>query len=290
MTAQGETSPLAFCVVMYPRTAWGSQERVDEQWRDLGFTDRPDYARACDEYDAFVEVLEGCGVGLNDLAATPDLTLDAIYVRDASVVSDRGVVSCRMGKVDRQGEPAAQRALFEALGIPVLGGIVDPGRLEGGDCVWLDHATLAVGLGYRTNAEGVRQLAELLGPDVDIVAVPLPHWRGPGDVFHLMSILSPLDDDLALVYSPLMPVPFREALLARGYELVEVPDDEVDMGANALALAPRRCLLEAANARTRRRLEAAGVEVIVYEGAEISRKGLGGPTCLTRPIERRPAP
>ncbi|MDX1395787.1 MAG: arginine deiminase family protein [Gemmatimonadota bacterium] len=290
MTAQHETHPLVACVLMHPRAAWRSQESVDAQWRELGFTDRPDYERACDEYDAFASLLEGCGARVEALPAGQDLTLDAIYVRDASVISDRGVVGCRMGKAARGAEPAAQRGLFEALGIPVLGGIVGDGRLEGGDCVWLDRDTLAVGLGYRTNPEGVGQLGELLGPDVDIVTVPLPHWRGPGDVFHLMSILSPLDDDLALVYSPLMPVPFRETLLARGYELVEVPDEEVDMGANALALAPRRCLLEMANERTRRRLEAAGVEVIVYDGGEISRKGLGGPTCLTRPIERRPAP
>lgn len=288
MTAQNETAALAACVLMDPRTAWRSQEHVDAQWHDLGFTGRPDHARACDEHDAFAAVLEGQGVRVQGVPAASDLTLDAIYVRDASVVSDRGVVLCRMGKTARRGEPAAQGELFEALGIPVLGGIRGPGRLEGGDCVWLDGATLAVGLGYRTNAEGARQLGDLLGPGVEIVTVPLPHWRGPGDVFHLMSILSPLDDDLALVYSPLMPVPFREGLRSRGYEFVEVPDEEVDMGANALALGPRRCLLEAANTRTRGRLESAGVEVIVYDGAEISRKGLGGPTCLTRPIERLP--
>jgi N-dimethylarginine dimethylaminohydrolase len=235
-------------------------------------------------------LLAGQGISLEYLSPAAGLTLDAIYVRDASIVSARGAVLCRMGKNARSAEPPAQRRAFERLGVPVLGEIGGSGRIEGGDVVWLDRSTLAVGLGYRTNEEGVRQLADLLGPDVEIVPVHLPHWRGPGDVFHLMSIISPLDDDLALVYSPLMPVTFRTELLDRGFGLVEVPEEELDMGPNSLALGPRRCLLEAANPRTRRRLEAAGVEVLIYEGGEISRKGLGGPTCLTRPLERGPSP
>jgi N-dimethylarginine dimethylaminohydrolase len=193
-----------------------------------------------------------------------------------------------MGKSARRGEPAAQGALFESLGLPVLGTIEPPGTLEGGDVVWLDGQTMAVGRGYRTNDEGIRQLCELLGDTLDeLVEVPSPHWKGPDDVFHLMSILSPIAPDLALVYSPLMPVPFREFLLERGFRLVEVPDDEFDtQGCNSLALGPRRCVLPAGNPVTRGRLEKAGVEVIVFEGNEICVKGSGGPTCLTRPLVR----
>ena len=147
--------------------------------------------------------------------------------------------------------------------------------------------TLAVGRGYRTNDEGIRQLQALLGSDVEVVVVPLPHWQGPSDVFHLMSMISPLADDLALVYSPLLPVPFREDLLARGIELVEVPAEEFDsMGCNVLAVAPRVAVAMEGNPETRRRMEAAGVEAHLYSGAEISAKGCGGPTCLTRPLER----
>jgi len=271
---------------MHPRDAWGGQEVVDTQWEGLGYTSRPDYARAVAEYDAFVSALEDAGAAVEFRTGADGLTLDAIYVRDASIISGRGAVLCGMGKEARAGEPAAQAKAFERLGVPVLGAITGAGRVEGGDAVWLDADTLAVGLGYRTNAEGIRQLRELLGAAVDVLEVPLPHWRGPGDVFHLMSILSPIDVDLALVYSPLMPVVFRNALLERGVRLVEVPEAELDMGPNALALAPGRCLLEAANVETGRRLEAAGVDVRFYDGAEISRKGLGGPTCLTRPLLR----
>ena len=170
-----------------------------------------------------------------------------------------------------------------------MGAIEAPGQLEGGDVLWLDARTVAVGRGYRTNDAGIAQLRALLADDVDeVIVVPLPHWRGAGDVFHLMSIISPVDRDLAVVYSPLLPVPFREHLLERGIELVEVPDEEFDtMGANVLAIAPRRCVMVAGNPVTRARLERAGAEVLEYDGSEISLKGGGGPTCLTRPLRRR---
>jgi N-dimethylarginine dimethylaminohydrolase len=194
-----------------------------------------------------------------------------------------------MGKALRASEPVAQEQACRASGEPILGAIAPPGRIEGGDVAWLDAATLAVGRGYRTNDAGISQLRALLGPAnaIDLVVVPLPHWRGAGDVFHLMSFISPIDRDLAVVYSPLMPVPFRERLLDRGMTLVEVPDDEFDtMGANVLAIAPRRCVMLAGNPVTRRRLEQAGAEAVEYQGTEISLKGGGGPTCLTRPLAR----
>lgn len=193
-----------------------------------------------------------------------------------------------MGKTQRRLEPVVVEAFVHSIGLAVLGSIHPPGTLEGGDVVWLDATTLAVGRGYRTNDEGISQLRALLGQTVeDLITVPLPHWQGPRDVFHLMSVLSPIDRDLALVYSPLLPVPFREWLLRRGYELVEVPDEEFEsMAANVLAVGPRRCIMLEGNPSTRRRLESARVDVSVLKGREISRKGAGGPTCLTRPLER----
>jgi N-dimethylarginine dimethylaminohydrolase len=192
-----------------------------------------------------------------------------------------------MGKEDRRTEPTAVGTLLRKLGVPVLGAVSGAGRIEGGDVTWLDRKTLAVGRGYRTNDEGIRQLRAPLGDSVQIVTVPLPHWRGPADVFHLMSMISPVADDLAVVYSPLLPVPFREFLLGRGFGLVEVPDQEFEsMGCNVLAVAPRVCLLRSGNPMTRRRLEAAGVTVHEFAGDEICGRGAGGPTCLTRPLTR----
>jgi len=284
----GEFGRLQTVVVKGPREAFGSAEAIAAEWQDLQFTAAPDLERAIADYEAFLALVASTGADVLTLPPSTGTGLDSLYARDASVLAPRGVVLCRMGKPQRGGEPDAQRNAFESWGIPIAGAIEPPGQLEGGDVVWLDARTVAVGRGYRTNDEGIRQYRAILAADIDeFIVVPLPHWRGAGDVFHLMSIISPVDRDLAVVYSPLMPVPFREALLSRGMTFVEVPEEEFEsMGANVLAIAPRECVMVDDNPVTRVRLEAAGARVHVYEGADISLKGGGGPTCLTRPLAR----
>ena len=286
-TFQSESGRLLRALLKRARDAFVDQAALRAQWRELGYLAEPDFAEACRESDALAALLEDLGVEVRWLPAG-DLGLDSLYVRDASVLCDRGAILCSMGKEARRREPEALRAVYGTLGMPVLGGIQGGGRLEGGDVVWIGPRAVAVGRGYRTNDEGIRQLTRILGDSVDeVVVVALPHWKGPSGVFHLMSVLSPLADDLALVYSPLLPVPFREWLLGRGVGLVEVPDGELDsMGCNVLAVAPRVAVALDENPETRRRMESAGVEVPVYAGAEISARGCGGPTCLTRPLER----
>ncbi len=279
-----ERSPVPL-FVKHARDAFRSRQRIEAEWRDLNFTAPPDLARAVRQYDAFAACLEAGGARVEWLPANDETGLDAIYTRDASVFTPGGMVLCRMGKPQRANEPDAQERAFRALGVEIAGRIEPPGTLEGGDVTWLDARTLVVGRGYRTNDAGIEQLRALVAGAVDeFVVVPLPHWRGAGDVFHLMSIISPIDRDLAVVYPPLLPVPFREWLLGRGIALVDVPDEEFDsMGANVLAIAPRSCLMIEGNPITRGRLHAAGATVQEYEGTEISLKGGGGPTCLTRP-------
>jgi arginine deiminase len=288
MACQSEVTPLKRLLLKHARDAFVSPERVAEQWRQLEYLAPPDFDTACREYDAFVSLLEQFGVDIEWMPAQ-DAGLDSIYVRDASIVSDRGFILCRMGKGTRVAESGLQGARLGAAGLTEAGAITaaaGDATLEGGDTTWLDNGTLAVGRGYRTSASGIEQLIALL-PDVEVVQVPLPHWKGPSDVFHLMSILSPLDTDLVLVYSPLMPVPFRELLLERGCRLVEVPSEEFEsQGCNVLAVAPSVAIALDGNPETRRRMEAAGVEVHSFVGREISQKGSGGPTCLTRPLER----
>lgn len=287
MTAFNEYGPLARVLVHSPEIAF-RRDSIAQQWRELNFTAAPDRRRAVEEYAAFTTLIGAAGARIEQLPDAGGLTLDAVYARDATVITPRGAVLCRMGKRARQHEPAAQRRAFEELGIAVAGEIQAPGLLEGGDVVWFDERTVAVGRGYRTNDEGIAQLESFLGSDVHVEVVPLPHYRGENDVFHLMSILSPVDATLAVVYSPLMPVPFRQWLIDRGIELVEVPDSEFDaMGTNVLAIAPRRCIMVNGAPQTRARLEAAGADVATYDGVEISLKGGGGPTCLTRPLVRR---
>ena len=229
------------------------------------------------------------GAEIKYFDADASVTMDSVYCRDASIATDKGIIICRMGKVGRMNEPGASLKVYEKAGIPILGKIQSPGTVEGGDVAWLDQNTLAIGRTYRTNAEGIRQMRALLAPcGVNVVEVQLPHYKGPSDVFHLMSIFSPVDKNLAVVYSPLMPIVFREELIQRGYQLIEVPDTEFEsMGCNVLAIAPRTCMIVKGNNITKQRLQEAGCTVLEYDGIEISYKGGGGPTCLTRPLWRK---
>lgn len=284
---QSEVRPLARVLMKDPAVAFGSRAELEEEWVALNYLRKPDPEKAMEEHQAFRALLEDFGVEVELLPGHTGTGMDSIYTRDAALMTDRGAILCRMGKDARTGEPPAQGETYERLGIPVLGSISGEGRLEGGDFLWLDEATAVVGRGYRTNDEGIRQVRALLGEEVELVVVPLPHWKGPSDVFHLMSIISPIDTDLALVYSPLLPVPFRELLLTRGMELVDVPSEEFEgMGCNVLAVAPRVCLALEGNPVTEARLELAGARVHTYRGEEISVPGAGGPTCLTRPLVR----
>jgi N-dimethylarginine dimethylaminohydrolase len=255
-------------------------------WKTFGWRREPDPAKLAAEHKAFRTLLEDAGVEVV-VAQTPlALSPDAIYVYDPALVTGDGALLLRPGKPGRRDEVSAMAADLVEAGIPIAGLIEPPATVEGGDTVWLDERTLLVGRGYRTNDYGIHALAAAL-PDVDVIAYDLPHLNGAGEVLHLMSLISPLDDDLAVVYLPLMPVRLVELLAERGIELVEVPEDEFwTMGPNVLALGPRRALALDGNPVTRERMEAAGVEVTVYTGDEISRLGDGGPTCLTRPLLR----
>lgn len=285
---QSEVGRLLSVAVKPAGDAFRNTAVVDREWRDLGYTAPPELAAAMSEYRRFLALLEAAGADVLSLPPDDSVGLDSLYARDASIVCDAGVILCNMGKPQRRTEPAAQETLLRAAGVPIRGRITGDGRLEGGDVCWIDQRTLAVGRGYRTNDAGISQLRDLVAGCVDeVIVVALPHWRGPADVFHLMSIVSPIDRDLFVVYAPLLPVPFREALLARGIELVEVPAPEFDtLGCNVLAIAPREVLMVAGNPATRERLEQAGVTVHEFAGREICLKGGGGPTCLTRPLVR----
>lgn len=290
--SQSEVAPIRRLLLKHPKDAWVDTRQVEAQWRELRFTALPDLGRALEEYERFVDLVRLPGTEIAFLPHDADTGLDSIYTHDPVVISGRGAILCSMGKKARRGEPEAAGRFFASAGVPIAGRIEGAGRLEGGDVVFLDERSVAVGEGYRTNAEGIRQLRLILGDAVDeVVAVPLPHWNGPDDVLHLMSLLSPIDRDLLLVRSRLLPAPFRQRLVERGYRLLEVPDAEFDtMGCNVLAVEPRRCVMLEGNPETARLLRDAGCEVRTYDGTEISSKGCGGPTCLTRPLERAGAP
>ena len=286
-SSQNEYGLLKSVLLKHPSKAFIDNDFIEKHWQDLNYNAKPDLQKAIEEYDSFVEVINSTNTDIIYLDSDVNTGLDSIYTRDASITTDQGMIVCNMGKEVRTGEPAVQKLAYEQAGIKVLGGILIPGTIEGGDVAWIDQETLVVGRGYRTNPEGIRQLTNLLDGIARVIEVQLLHYKGPSDVFHLMSVFSPVDRDLAVVYSPLMSVPFRELLLSKEYKLVEVPDEEFDsMGCNVLAISPRKCLVVKGNNVTKKRLEHAGARVIEYSGEEISLKGCGGPTCLTRPLKR----
>jgi len=289
LTHHSEYLPLESVLVKKAALAFRSQAFVDEQWKELNYLNPPDFEISKSEFQGFESWLNGNVTEVRSFPGVDGVTMDSIYCRDASIATDFGMILCRMGKQARMPEPQAQADYYQEQGMPILGRIEAPGTLEGGDVAWLDTQTLAVGRTYRTNAEGIAQLKALLEPrGIEVIVADLPHYRGKDDVFHLMSILSPVDQNLAVVYSPLMPIAFREELISRGYELIEVPENEFDsMGCNVLAVAPRVCLMVAGNPITQQRMIAAGCDVHLFKGGNISIPGGGGPTCLTRPLKRR---
>jgi len=279
--------PLKKVAIRTAAVAFDSDARIDAEWQQLNFHSRPDFAGANAEYAKVEELLAATGAEVIRLPAGVGLTLDSLYTHDALIVTPRGLVLPHMGKPARRLEPKVNGAYLAGLGFPIAGEVSAPGLLEGGDLVWIDRNTLLAGIGYRTNQEGADRLAELAGPDVEVLCFDMPHYKGKSDVFHLMSVLSPLDRDLAVVYLPLMPVRLVEFLESRSISFIHVPVSEFDtMGCNVLALGPRHAMMVEGNPETEKRMRDAGVKVEVIKGYEICRKGEGGPTCMTRPLVR----
>ena len=285
---QDMTKPIKRILIKHPNSAYKTQANIDEQAKNLNYFGTPNFEQAINDYNKFLNILKSFDIEIHTLPADNKTSLDSIYTHDPCLISNSGVILCSMGKQLRKSEPEMIANYFSSIGIPIAGEITPPGNLEGGDIVWIDDRTVAVGVGYRSNLEGINQLKSILGSDIDtIIPVDLPHWTGPDDCLHLMSNVSPIDSNLFLVYSRLLPVSFRQYLLDRKIELIEVPDEEYDsMGCNVLAIAPKKVIMLSGNLITEQRLKDADVEVHTYDGSEISIKGAGGPTCLTRPFYR----
>jgi dimethylargininase len=277
---QSQTATLRRVLVRAPRA------EDCARWREFGWRAEPDATALAAEHEAFAAELADFGAEVVYAEEPLPGALDAVYAYDPALVADAGAILLRPGKELRQAEPEALRRDLERAGVPIAARLEPPALAEGGDTLWLDEWTLLVGLGYRTNEAGAAALRRAL-PDVEVLAFDLPHYRGPGEVLHLLSFVSPLDGDLALVYPPLAPTRLVQLLAERGVQTVEVPEEEYgSLGCNVLALGPRVALALDGNRETRRRLERAGVEVRIYRGEELSLKGDGGPTCLTRPLLR----
>ncbi len=281
--AQSMIGPLRRVMVRRPDEEYAGAD--PGEWH---YSASPDLEKSRREHDSLAALLENAGAEvLYHDEPLPGLA-DAIYVFDPVLVTDRGTVVLSMGKRLRRGEEEPLARALEALGVPVLGSLHGPARVEGGDLLWIDHDTLAAGIGFRTNREGVRQLGGILADaGITVVPVELPYHSGPNACLHLLSLISIVDDRLAVVYPPLLSVPFWQLLQDLSFRTIAVPDEEFpSMGTNVLALSPGKCVMLDGNPITRRLLEEAGCEVRTYVGNEISLKAEGGPTCLTRPVLR----
>lgn len=278
--AQSMTAPLLEVLVKAPGAAFA--RAFDDP--AVGFLRPVDLDRARREHDGLVETLEGLGTKVHVLDAETD-DPDLVYVFDPLLVADGGAIPLRPGKPNRSGEPEVLERWTQANGIPTLGRIGGAGTVEGGDTFWLRPDLLCIGRTLRTNAEGARQLGEIVGGDVRVFDVP--YWKGPAELVHLLSVISPVADDVAVVFLPLLPAGLYELVRDLGIRLVEVPEDEyATLGCNVLAVRPGVVVVAEGNDVTRRGLEAAGVEVHAIPLGEVGENGSGGVTCLTRPVLR----
>jgi N-dimethylarginine dimethylaminohydrolase len=278
--AQSMTADLREVLVARPGDAFG--RAFDDHAH--GFLRPVDLDRARREHDGLVATLESLGTRVAVLDAETD-DPDLVYTFDPLLISDLGAIPLRPGKPNRDGEPSVLESWATAAGIPTAGRIEAPGTVEGGDTFWLRPDLLCIGRTLRTNDAGARQLAAIVGGDVRIFDVP--YWRGPAELVHLLSVVSPVADDLAVVFLPLLPVGLWALLGELGVQPIEVPQDEYPtLGCNVLAVRPGVVVVADGNPVTRRRLEAAGCEVHAIPLGEIGENGSGGPTCLTRPILR----
>ena len=257
-------------------------------WRELGYFHAPRLDDAESQHAGLVAALDKVGAEVSRLPGGDGVSLDAVYAHDASFPTNHGMILMHMGKPTRRGEPDLHRRFFEAQSIPALGTIEPPGLTEAGDMLWLDESTVLIGEGYRTNAEGIEQVRQLLAPHgVEVIASALPYGPGPDACLHLMSLISILDERAAIVDLRWLSVPTVQLLEERGFTFIEIEDDEREsLACNVLALGDKKLLTIAENEKTNARLEKEGFEVLTYEASEISANGSGGPTCLTRPIWR----
>ena len=281
-------STLKTVLLKDPKAAFKSQKTIDLQWQNLNFIERPDFKKSIIQYEKFVDILNDNHVQILFIPEDDETSLDSIYTHDPMFMTPNGAVIGNMGKKQRKPETAMMKKYLYETGIPILGEINNGGTLEGGDAIWINDKIAAVGLTYRTNNEGVNQLRKILSSiSVELICVDLPHWDGPMDVLHLMSLISPLKEDLFLIYEKLLPVGFLKLLNNLDIKTISIADEDYDtLGCNVLPLSTTKCLITKGNDRTTKIIEQNGIEVIEFQASEICYKGSGGPTCLTRPIYR----
>ena len=282
-------STLKTVLLKDPQAAFKSQKTIDLQWQDLNFIDKPDFKKSVTQYENFIDILNDNNVEILYIPEDEITSLDSIYTHDPIFMTPNGAVIGNMGKTQRKPETIMMKNYLNEIGVPILGEIINDATLEGGDVIWIDEKTVAAGLTYRTNNKGIDQLRKILSTiSIEVISVDLPHWNGPVDVLHLMSLISPLKEDLFLIYKKLLPVGLLKLLKQLDIKTISIADEDYDsLGCNVLPLSTTKCLITSGNDKTFKIIEDNGIEVIEFQASEICYKGSGGPTCLTRPIYRK---
>jgi dimethylargininase len=221
-----------------------------------------DLAKAQAQHHAYERLLQMLGANVHSLPAEPDLP-DSIFVEDPAIVLDEIAVIFPLGTKSRQPEAASlARALAPFRELAYIGG---PAKIEGGDILRIDR-THYVGQTTRTNAEGLRQLAAILGPhNYKVVPVAVTAC------LHLKSAVTYLGRNTLLANRSW----FDTAPFA-GYEWIEVDPTEPH-AANALAVG-NTVIFPASFPLTRKRIENAGFQVMPLDISELQ-KAESGLTC-----------
>jgi len=282
-------STLKTVLLKNPQAAFKSQKTIDLQWQDLNFIDKPDFKKSVMQYENFIDILNDNNVEILYIPEDEITSLDSIYTHDPIFMTPNGAVIGNMGKTQRKPETIMMKNYLNEIGVPIFGEIINDATLEGGDVIWIDEKTVAAGLTYRTNNKGIDQLRKILSTiSIEVISVDLPHWNGPVDVLHLMSLISPLNENLFLIYKKLLPISLLKLLKKLDIKTISIADEDYDsLGCNVLPLSTTKCLITSGNDKTFKIIEENGIEVIEFQASEICYKGSGGPTCLTRPIYRK---
>ena len=247
-----------------------------------------------ENYCEFYEIIKNSGTEIIDLNIENknEELCDSIFTHDPSLVTNDGAVILNMGKTLRKKETEEHEKFYQSINIPIIGKIINEGTVEGGDCLWIKNNTLLVGESFRTNRSGIIQLIKILNYyDINVIPIKLPKQKDPNSCFHLMSLVSMLDHDLAIGCLSLFSFDLIKIFNDNNIKLIDIPEDEYfkskTLAVNILTLSPRELVLIKGYPKTIELLLNEGNNIKLFNGNELCIKAEGGPTCLTRPLLRK---
>lgn len=241
----------------------------------------PDLKKMHEQHDRLAGALRDEGVEIAYVSGTVPGHIKSQSTRDQVIAVRGGAIICRMGARLRRGEEAPVTRAVAALGMPILRTINGAGIFEGGSFAMINERTAVVGIGARANAEGARQVEEVLRSlGVELLKVELNGYKQHIDGAFVMA-----DLDVAIINPIGLPFWFLEKLKTLKVRTVECQPDDPPFTVNCLAVRPGRVIMSRTSARTVENLGKAGIEVISLDYEHVYRGG-GGVHCSTAPLVR----